>query len=663
MIMISGRLSVSPLLALPILALSTAGLRAEADTIYAKVIEPIFQARCIECHGEEKSKGKLRLDTPENIQKGGSEGNTVVGGKSGESYLFSRVSLPEDDEDRMPPKGDPLTKDQVEAIKWWIDEHEASFEVKFVIAEAPDAVKKVVESVPTVAKSGGPELPEVDPADPALMKPLQDLGVLVLPLAQNTNLLHVESVSVAKDIKDEHLAFLEPLAPQLAWLYLNKTNITDAGLKHLANLKQLRRLHLANTAITDAGVKHLEGLENLETLNMYGTKVTDAVLGSIAKLPKLKKVFLYATEVTPRVAFRFLNKHERIDVNLGWDFESLKRLDMGMTFHDAFDEKHQGSARGGKVSYADGPSGKAGQLDGKAFIVAGDVGNFDRTEAFTVASWIKGEPQEDGVIAARSDVSDTGRGWNLHLGQGTVNFHLVSNGPDNAIKVHAPVEMDKDTWYYLVATYDGSSKAEGVKLYVDSLAASTHVDQDNLSRTTKTYQVMHVGRRSDGPIFKGGIDDLRVYPSVLSANQIGALFDRYEHKEVPGSEPGTAEAGDQGGVLVGLAALFDKGSCCDKAHGESKACEHACCKKAAAEGKVCLKCNPGAEGKEVPAAKEAKAGGAASALVALFDDDSCCHKARGKGENCKHPCCVKALGKGVVCLKCNPGAKDKLLAN
>lgn len=587
---------LTPLISLPVLMSSA---HAEEDTIYAKVVQPILAARCVECHGEEKAKGKLRLDTPEHILKGGSEGETVIAGDSEESSLVFRVTLPEDDDELMPPKGDPLTPDQIEALKWWIDKKEASFEAKFVIAEAPDAVKKLAENAPVVVqkKATEPELPEVDPANPESMKPLQDMGVLVLPLAQNTNLLHVESVSVAKDVKDEHLALLEPLAPQLAWLYLNKTQITDAGLKHLAGMKQLRRLHLANTAITDAGVKHLAGLENLETLNIYGTKVSNAVLETVASLPKLKKVFLYDTQVEPRAAFRFLNQHPDLDVNLGWDFESLKNLDSGLAYQETFDDQLTGSAQGGKIDYADGVAAKAATFDGKAYVVAGDVGNFDHSDAFSVAAWIKGEPQDDGVIAARADVADAGRGWTFHVSKGQVGFQLVSNGPDNAIKVHAPAEMDKDTWYYVAATYDGSGKAEGVKLYVDSLPVDVKVGQDNLSRTTKTFQGMHLGRRSDGAIFKGQMDDFRLYPTALSSDQLGALFDRYDHKAVPGESASTEDAKNGQPEGVALVGLFDDGSCCAKAHGKGEACDHACCVKAAEKETVCLKCNPGAKEK------------------------------------------------------------------
>lgn len=581
---------------LPILAFNLGTAQAEDATIYDAVVKPILEARCVECHGEKKAKGKLRLDTPEHIGKG----EVVVAGKSGESSLIERISLPEDDDDLMPPKGDPLNKDQIAALTWWIDKHQGSYEATFVIADAPDNVKKLAEAAPAKAapKSKEPTLPEVAAASADAMKPLQDLGVLVLPLAQNTNLLHVESVSVAKDIGDEQIAHLKPLAPQLAWLYLNKTKVTDAGMEHLAGLKQLRRLHLANTAITSAGVKHLEGLENLETLNIYGTKVTDDVLDSLTKLPKLKKVFLYDTGVSSRTAFRFLNKNPKLDLNLGWDFESLKKLDSGMAFHDAFDEKNQGTVEGGKLTFADGPSGKAAAFDGKAFVVAGDLANFERTAPFSVATWIKGEAQDDGVIASRSDAADDDRGWSVGVSKGKVGFHLVSS-KDNAIRVQAPLELDKDTWYHVAATYDGSGKAEGVTLFVDGAAAKASAAQDNLSKTTKTYQVMRVGRRSDGAIFKGHLDDLRVYDSKLSADQVGAMFDRYGHKEAPEEKKSeSADASKKAAVTAALVALFDDGSCCHKAHGKGETCDHPCCVKAHAKGEVCLKCNPGAKDKQ-----------------------------------------------------------------
>ncbi len=63
---------------------------------------------------------------------------------------------------------------------------------------------------------------------------------------------------------------------------LSRTKVTDAGLKHLAGLKQLRTLYLDHTKVTDAGLKHLSGLRQLQWLHLGHTQVTDAGLKHLA---------------------------------------------------------------------------------------------------------------------------------------------------------------------------------------------------------------------------------------------------------------------------------------------------------------------------------------------------------------------------------------------
>src|SRR5690606_21122009 len=89
---------------------------------FATAVWPILESRCLKCHGAEKPKAKLQLDTPEHILKGSEDGPVVVPGKPDESSLLQRVILPADHEDIMPPKGDPLTADQTAILRQWIAE-------------------------------------------------------------------------------------------------------------------------------------------------------------------------------------------------------------------------------------------------------------------------------------------------------------------------------------------------------------------------------------------------------------------------------------------------------------------------------------------------------------------------------------------------------------
>lgn len=90
---------------------------------FAKDIKPLFEASCVKCHGPEKQKGDLRLDSLEAALKGGDGGKCIVPGNSAKSGLVHAVSRLDEDS-AMPPEGkaDPLTKEQVGLIRAWIDQ-------------------------------------------------------------------------------------------------------------------------------------------------------------------------------------------------------------------------------------------------------------------------------------------------------------------------------------------------------------------------------------------------------------------------------------------------------------------------------------------------------------------------------------------------------------
>ena len=87
----------------------------------------------------------------------------------------------------------------------------------------------------------------------------------------------------------EHLEKL----PNLEGLDLgDNTQITDAGLKHIGGLTNLKMLGLQQTQITDTGLVHLKGLTNLETLQLGSTQVTDAGLERLKELTSLQRLTL-----------------------------------------------------------------------------------------------------------------------------------------------------------------------------------------------------------------------------------------------------------------------------------------------------------------------------------------------------------------------------------
>jgi hypothetical protein len=79
----------------------------------------VLAHQCTKCHGQQKQKGELRLDTKANAMKGGESGVAIVPGKPLESALLKRISLPTADDDHMPPEK-ILEPGDLETLRKWI---------------------------------------------------------------------------------------------------------------------------------------------------------------------------------------------------------------------------------------------------------------------------------------------------------------------------------------------------------------------------------------------------------------------------------------------------------------------------------------------------------------------------------------------------------------
>jgi YHS domain-containing protein/uncharacterized membrane protein len=275
---------------------------------YEQVVAPILTKHCVGCHGPEKAKGGLRVDSLEALALGGDAGPAIAAGDAAASVLMRRLRLPLEDQDHMPPEGKPQpSADDLVLLSWWINAGASAG--KPVAALAPTAeVQRLLASrlaspvsSATVAVAPKPLaelLPSVEPR-------ARELGVALSPLAQNEPWLQLNASLAGTNFTDDALARLAPASPNLRWLDLSGTAITDAGLTNLAAMPHLTRLHLSRTRVTDAGLPNLAPLAELESLSLYGTTVTDDGLANLAKLPRLKQLYLWQTSVTPAAARAF----------------------------------------------------------------------------------------------------------------------------------------------------------------------------------------------------------------------------------------------------------------------------------------------------------------------------------------------------------------------
>ena len=256
-------LAAALFLALP----AAAGAR---DVDFVEEVLPILQGRCFECHGPDKQKGDLRLDQRAGLFEGDEGFIPVVPGKPESSELYVRITLPPDDLDIMPAKGDVLGPDEIETIRLWIAEG------------APWSEPPPPEGAPAADPADSLELPplsaEEQAAEAAALAALAEREVHAMRVARGLQALDVNFSLRRDDVGDAEAALLAGLEPSLVWLNFSGTALTDAGLDPVARCRELRKLNLSKTAVTDAGLEQLAGLDKLLYLNLYGTGVGDAGL-------------------------------------------------------------------------------------------------------------------------------------------------------------------------------------------------------------------------------------------------------------------------------------------------------------------------------------------------------------------------------------------------
>ncbi len=180
---------------------------------------------------------------------------------------------------------------------------------------------------------------------------------------------------------------------------------------------------------------------------------------------------------------------------------------------------------GEKPTFVDGKLGKGFKTDGvKASIDADQALDLERTDAFSYGAWVN-LAGPDGAILSKMDDAPTHKGFDLFLSGGKVMPHIASNwAVKNAIRVTTRNPLPMNAWTHVFVTYDGSSKAAGVKVYVDGRLQEVTVDFDKLTDSIKCTSPLVIGRRVNfAAPMNGAIDDVRIYKRALTPSEVAAI--------------------------------------------------------------------------------------------------------------------------------------------
>lgn len=269
----------------------------ENAQIYSEVIQPILNQNCKSCHNPRTQKGELDLTTMKGLLAGGEDGVILTAGDAEHSALFSRLVLPKDDDNHMPPaeKRQP-SKEEIALIESWI---KGGGKETQTLAEA-EIPRKMIERF--ILKNEVPFYPMT--SIPAIasdsLAGLKSAGFFAEAVESGSGLLKVSCINFT-EFQNSDWGKLTPFKNRLAYLDLSGTKVSDSLLDSLGLLPNLTVLKISDTSISGSSLEKLAQLPSLKLLYLNQTSVNLAQIQSLTSSKSLQKVFVYETPASAEI--------------------------------------------------------------------------------------------------------------------------------------------------------------------------------------------------------------------------------------------------------------------------------------------------------------------------------------------------------------------------
>lgn len=270
-------------------------------TLYDAVFAGPIGQYCVACHKPDRVRGGLLMHTLDAILEGGKSGPAIVYGDLAASELFTRITLPEDDEYHMPPDGKKgFSEQQTEWFRWWIASGIPGDTPATEIKDAPDDVLAAIQEAISIAAAPLETSEQDAPATATTWTP-ESLAAVnqslkagrIVPVSRTAaDGLLLTTAGAGDAFDDTQLIKLATVAPDIVEADLSRTGVTDGGMSTVATWASLRRLRLDHTAIGDSGVRALGGLADLTSLNLFNTRITNASVDALLAMPALESLFV-----------------------------------------------------------------------------------------------------------------------------------------------------------------------------------------------------------------------------------------------------------------------------------------------------------------------------------------------------------------------------------
>jgi len=286
----------------------TVKMKEEKDMlVYEDMIVPVFEAKCLGCHNDSRQKGELSMASFQTILKGGDSGHPgIIAGNADSSEIYRRLILPEDDDDRMPPKGKtPMTQPETDLLKYWISKG-ADMKMPVMALRNDSATNVMVNQILPDLKRYRRKQMIAHVKNEQLQRSLDTVAhqlnrAITKDTTADDNFYTVSMKFPPARLTNEQLRELAPFGEVFSKMSLVSSGIEDDGLYHIGQMSNLKELYLQKTNLNGSGLIYLSKLKQLEVLNLSYTKIDDKAALELLNIPNLREVYLFQTKASPDV--------------------------------------------------------------------------------------------------------------------------------------------------------------------------------------------------------------------------------------------------------------------------------------------------------------------------------------------------------------------------
>lgn len=285
-------------------------------TLYARAVAPILEQKCVGCHGANKVKGELLLNSPENILKGGKSGTVITADKEKEALMFERIHLDITHKEHMPPDGKvQLTKEEVAILSKWIKAG-GDFKVKMSSLLKNDSLFILankytpVDNTKTEIKTGLPDLKEYNSNYCSVNYLYHGSDAIEVNFFQGS----FYSQAVLKK--------LENIQDQILRLNMQGMPLTNEDVSLISQFKNVENINLNYTKLDLNSISPLNQLKKLKYLSICGLKYNEIELSNFLKTTSIANINMWSSTLSKSQLVKVTALYPKIKFTIGDNLES-----------------------------------------------------------------------------------------------------------------------------------------------------------------------------------------------------------------------------------------------------------------------------------------------------------------------------------------------------